>query len=169
MEGFLFLVNHELISSKEQITLLFIFIFQEQPPFDKKQFITYMKRYIKLLTAKLEGEQQELFKKHIEGATKSLLSKLKDLQLYVLYLLWIYIVYCLVVSFMHKWFLIVINVTVLWGRVCTMMEALSLLTTRKVLLIQLLSTLPMDWRKSSAEHMQCRPRSYLIWAEKLCP
>lgn len=91
MEGFLFLVNHELISSKEQITLLFIFIFQEQPPFDKKQFITYMKRYIKLLTAKLEGEKQELFKKHIEGATKSLISKLKDLQFYVLHLFFGYI------------------------------------------------------------------------------
>lgn len=54
---------------------------QEQPSFDKKQFVTYMKRYIKLLTAKLDGEKQESFKKHIEGATKFLLSKLKDLQL----------------------------------------------------------------------------------------
>jgi hypothetical protein len=34
-----------------------------------------------LLTPKLEGEKQELFKKHIEGATKYLLPKLKDLQL----------------------------------------------------------------------------------------
>ena len=55
--------------------------FQEQPAFDKKQFVTYMKRYIKLLTPKLDEEKQELFKKHIEGATKFLLSKLKDLQL----------------------------------------------------------------------------------------
>lgn len=54
---------------------------QEQPAFDKKQFVTYMKRYIKLLSPKLEGEKQELFKKHIEGATKFLLSKLSDLQL----------------------------------------------------------------------------------------
>ncbi|KAG4911269.1 hypothetical protein JHK87_057385 [Glycine soja] len=101
------------------------FRLQEQPSFDKKQFIAYMKRYIKLLTAKLEGEKQELFKKHIEGATKSLISKLKDLQFYVLHLFFGYIL-------------------------------------GKVLLIQLLSTLPMDGRKSSAEHMQCRPRSYLI-------
>lgn len=59
------------------------FRLQEQPPFDKKQFVTWVKRYIKLLTPNLEGEKQEEFKKHIEGATKFLLSKLKDLQLYV--------------------------------------------------------------------------------------
>lgn len=58
---------------------------QEQPAFDKKQFVTYMKRYIKLLTPKLEPEKQELFKKHIEGATKFLLSKLSDLQLYAMF------------------------------------------------------------------------------------
>lgn len=54
---------------------------QEQPPFDKKQFITYMKRYIKLLTPKLDEEKQELFKKYIPEATKFLLSKINDLQL----------------------------------------------------------------------------------------
>ncbi|WOL18580.1 translationally-controlled tumor protein [Canna indica] len=59
------------------------FRLQEQPPFDKKQFVTYMKRYIKLLTPKLDEEKQALFKKHIEGATKFLLSKLSDLQFFV--------------------------------------------------------------------------------------
>ncbi|KAK6265377.1 hypothetical protein QUC31_016214 [Theobroma cacao] len=59
------------------------FRLQEQPPFDKKQFVTYMKRLIKNLTPKLEGEKAETFKKHIEGATKFLLSKLKDLQFFV--------------------------------------------------------------------------------------
>ncbi|KAJ7977932.1 Translationally-controlled tumor protein-like [Quillaja saponaria] len=59
------------------------FRLQEQPAFDKKQFVTYIKRYIKLLTPKLEEEKQELFKKHIEGATKYLLSKLKDFQFFV--------------------------------------------------------------------------------------
>ena len=59
------------------------FRLQEQPSFDKKQFVTYMKRYIKLLTAKLEAEQQEVFKKNIEGATKFLLGKLKDMQFFV--------------------------------------------------------------------------------------
>lgn len=63
--------------------MFFFSHFQEQPAFDKKQFVTFVKRYIKLLTPKLEPEKQELFKKHIEGATKYLLSKLKDLQLYV--------------------------------------------------------------------------------------
>ncbi|XP_028770914.1 translationally-controlled tumor protein homolog [Neltuma alba] len=59
------------------------FRLQEQPAFDKKQFVSYMKKYIKLLTPKLEPEKQELFKKHIEGATKYLLSKLSDLQFFV--------------------------------------------------------------------------------------
>lgn len=54
---------------------------QEQPPFDKKQFVSWVKKYIKTLTPKLEGEKQEQFKKNIEGATKFLLSKLSDLQL----------------------------------------------------------------------------------------
>ncbi|KAK4273431.1 hypothetical protein QN277_021835 [Acacia crassicarpa] len=59
------------------------FRLQEQPAFDKKQFVGFMKKYIKLLTPKLEPEKQELFKKHIEGATKYLLSKLSDLQFFV--------------------------------------------------------------------------------------
>lgn len=54
---------------------------QEQPPFDKKQFVGYIKKYIKQLTPKLDAEQQEFFKKNIEAATKYLLSKLSDLQL----------------------------------------------------------------------------------------
>ncbi|WOK94702.1 translationally-controlled tumor protein [Canna indica] len=59
------------------------FRLQEQPAFDKKQFISYMKRYIKLLTAKIDEKKQDMFKKHIEGATKFLLSKLRDLQFFV--------------------------------------------------------------------------------------
>ncbi|KAH6780289.1 translationally controlled tumor protein [Perilla frutescens var. hirtella] len=59
------------------------FRLQEQPPFDKKQFIGYIKKFIKLLTAKLEGEKQEEFKKSIEGATKYLISKIKDLHFFV--------------------------------------------------------------------------------------
>ncbi|CAO2142646.1 unnamed protein product, partial [Urochloa humidicola] len=59
------------------------FRLQEQPAFDKKQFVTFIKRYIKNLTAKLEPEKAEEFKKGIEGATKFLLGKLKDLQFFV--------------------------------------------------------------------------------------
>ncbi|KAG2407237.1 Translationally-controlled tumor protein-like protein [Vigna angularis] len=59
------------------------FRLQEQPGFDKKQFLVFMKRYIKLLIQKLDEEKQKLFKKHIEGATKFLLSKIKDLQFFV--------------------------------------------------------------------------------------
>jgi hypothetical protein len=54
---------------------------QEQPPFDKKSFVSYIKKYIKNLTAVLEPEKADEFKKGVEGATKFLLSKLKDLQL----------------------------------------------------------------------------------------
>uniref|UniRef100_A0ACD5W8N8 Uncharacterized protein n=1 Tax=Avena sativa TaxID=4498 RepID=A0ACD5W8N8_AVESA len=59
------------------------FRLQEQPAFEKKQFITFMKRYIKNITGKLEGEELECFKKNIEPATKYLLGKLKDLQFFV--------------------------------------------------------------------------------------
>ncbi|KAJ1395218.1 Translationally controlled tumor protein, conserved site [Sesbania bispinosa] len=59
------------------------FRLQEQPAFDKKQFLAFMKRYIKLLSPKLDEEKQGLFKKHIEGATKFLLSKINDLQFFV--------------------------------------------------------------------------------------
>ena len=47
------------------------FRLQEQPVFDKKQFVTYMKRFIKNLAPKLEGEQAQNFKKHIERAHRS--------------------------------------------------------------------------------------------------
>ncbi|XVF66211.1 hypothetical protein PTKIN_Ptkin10aG0017400 [Pterospermum kingtungense] len=59
------------------------FRLQEQPAFYKKQFITYIKRFIKNLSSKLDEEKAEIFKKHIERATKFLLSKLKDLQFFV--------------------------------------------------------------------------------------
>ncbi|XP_010486008.1 PREDICTED: translationally controlled tumor protein 2-like isoform X2 [Camelina sativa] len=56
---------------------------KEQPSFDKKQFVMFMKRYIKQLSPKLDSEKLELFKKHIESATKFLMSKLKDFQFFV--------------------------------------------------------------------------------------
>ncbi|KAI3860813.1 hypothetical protein MKW98_023598 [Papaver atlanticum] len=59
------------------------FRLQEQPPFDKKQFVTYIKRFIKTLTPKLGEEEKAKFNKGIEAATKYLLPKLKDLQFFV--------------------------------------------------------------------------------------
>ncbi|PWA73176.1 translationally-controlled tumor protein [Artemisia annua] len=56
------------------------FRLQEQPPFHKKQFIAYIRKYIKLLTPKLDAEKEEFFKKNVEAATKYLLGKLSDLQ-----------------------------------------------------------------------------------------
>ncbi|KAL0388794.1 UNVERIFIED_CONTAM: Translationally-controlled tumor protein [Sesamum radiatum] len=67
--------------SVKVVDIVDTFRLQEQPPFDKKQFVAYIKKYIKLLSTKLEGEKQEQFKKTIEGATKYLLAKIKDLQL----------------------------------------------------------------------------------------
>lgn len=58
---------------------------QEQPPFDKKQFIAYIRKYIKLLTPKLDGEKEDFFKKNVEAATKYLLRKLSDLHLQVFF------------------------------------------------------------------------------------
>eukprot|EP00252_Welwitschia_mirabilis_P017171 TRINITY_DN38090_c0_g1_i1.p1 TRINITY_DN38090_c0_g1~~TRINITY_DN38090_c0_g1_i1.p1 ORF type:complete len:168 (+),score=27.37 TRINITY_DN38090_c0_g1_i1:272-775(+) len=59
------------------------FRLQEQPSFDKKQFMAVMKKYIKNLTPKLPEERQEVFKKNVEAAVKFLLSKLSDLQFFV--------------------------------------------------------------------------------------
>jgi len=59
------------------------FRLQEQPPFDKKQFLTQIKKFIKNLSEKLDEDQKEHFRKNIEGATKFLLSKIKDLQFFV--------------------------------------------------------------------------------------
>ncbi|EFH55778.1 hypothetical protein ARALYDRAFT_902571 [Arabidopsis lyrata subsp. lyrata] len=48
--------------------------------FDAAMLLKFMKRYIKQLSPKLDSEKQELFKKHIKSATKSLMSKLRDFQ-----------------------------------------------------------------------------------------
>lgn len=55
--------------------------YRSNPLFDKKQFVAYMKKYIELLTPKLNAEKQAQLEKGIEGATNFLLSKLSDLQL----------------------------------------------------------------------------------------
>jgi len=59
------------------------FRLQEQPPFDKKQFVAFIKKYIKNLTPLLPEDRQEKFKKGIEGAVKFLLPKVKDFQYFV--------------------------------------------------------------------------------------
>ncbi|XP_047155698.1 translationally-controlled tumor protein homolog isoform X2 [Vigna umbellata] len=70
-------------SAVKVVDIVDTFRLQEQPTYDKKTFIAYMKKFIKNLSGKLEGEQLELFKKHIEGATKYLLPKLKEFQFFV--------------------------------------------------------------------------------------
>lgn len=59
------------------------FRLQEQPPFEKKPFVAWVKKYIKNLTPKLDAEKAEAFKKSVESATKLLMSKLSDLQFFV--------------------------------------------------------------------------------------
>ncbi|MCL7022971.1 hypothetical protein MKW94_022150 [Papaver nudicaule] len=59
------------------------FRLQEQPAFDKKQFVAYIKRFMKTLTPKLSEEDKAKFNKGMEAATKYLLPKLKDLQFFV--------------------------------------------------------------------------------------
>uniref|UniRef100_A0A1J3I7M2 Translationally-controlled tumor protein-like protein n=1 Tax=Noccaea caerulescens TaxID=107243 RepID=A0A1J3I7M2_NOCCA len=70
-------------SAVKVVDIVDTFRLQEQPPFTKKDFIGYIKKYIKLLTPKLNEEEQAAFKKGIEGATKYLLPKLSDLQFFV--------------------------------------------------------------------------------------
>ncbi|XP_056690909.1 translationally-controlled tumor protein homolog [Spinacia oleracea] len=59
------------------------FRLQEKPPYDKKQFVAWVKGYIKNLIGKLEAEKANEFKKNVEAATKFLMSKLKELQFFV--------------------------------------------------------------------------------------
>ncbi|KAG5416445.1 hypothetical protein IGI04_004012, partial [Brassica rapa subsp. trilocularis] len=63
------------------VDIIDTFRLQEQPPFDKKQFVMFMKRYLRQTVPKLESEKQKIIKKHIDSATKFLVSKLKDFQL----------------------------------------------------------------------------------------
>ncbi|KAL2922224.1 Translationally-controlled tumor protein-like protein, partial [Bienertia sinuspersici] len=59
------------------------FKLQEQPAYGKKQFVAWVKNYIKSLTAKLEAEKADEFKKNVEATTKFLMSKINDLQFFV--------------------------------------------------------------------------------------
>jgi hypothetical protein len=59
------------------------FRLQEQPPFDKKGFMGYIKKYIKALSPLVPKERADIFKKEIEPAVKFLISKLTDLQFFV--------------------------------------------------------------------------------------
>ena len=61
--------------------LIFFNCCQEQPAFDKKGFMGYMKKYLKTLTPLVAEDRQATFKKDVEAAVKFLLSKLGDFQL----------------------------------------------------------------------------------------
>ncbi|KAI3801715.1 hypothetical protein L1987_29828 [Smallanthus sonchifolius] len=57
---------------------------KEQPSMDKKQFVDYIKMYIKLLTPSLMQSNKIFLRKNFEPATKFLPSKFNDLRLQVL-------------------------------------------------------------------------------------
>lgn len=63
------------------VDIIDTFRLQEQPAFDKKTFMAYIKKYLKKLTDLVPAERQASFKKDVEAAVKFLLSKLSDLQL----------------------------------------------------------------------------------------
>ncbi|XP_047318573.1 translationally-controlled tumor protein homolog [Impatiens glandulifera] len=69
--------------SVKVVDIVDTFRLQEQPAFDKRQFMAYMKKFIKVLITKLDTANTEVFKKNIEGAIKFLLSKINDLQFFV--------------------------------------------------------------------------------------
>ncbi|XP_024403138.1 translationally-controlled tumor protein homolog [Physcomitrium patens] len=65
------------------VDIIDTFRLQEQPAFDKKTFMAYIKKYLKKLTDLVPAERQASFKKDVEAAVKFLLSKLSDLQFFV--------------------------------------------------------------------------------------
>ena len=71
-------VNDEAV---KVVDIIDTFRLQEQPPFDKKGFMGYMKKYLKALTPKVPAERQEEFKKDVQEAVKYLITKLGDFQL----------------------------------------------------------------------------------------
>ena len=70
-------VNDEAV---KVVDIVDTFRLQEQPPFDKKGFMGYMKKYLKALTPMVPAERQEGFKKDIQEAAKFLVGKLGDFQ-----------------------------------------------------------------------------------------
>eukprot|EP00246_Nothoceros_aenigmaticus_P008148 TRINITY_DN22659_c0_g1_i1.p1 TRINITY_DN22659_c0_g1~~TRINITY_DN22659_c0_g1_i1.p1 ORF type:complete len:169 (+),score=39.88 TRINITY_DN22659_c0_g1_i1:121-627(+) len=59
------------------------FRLQEQPSFDKKTFVGYIKKFIKNVTPLVTEDRRQDFMKNIEGAVKFLLGRLKDFQFFV--------------------------------------------------------------------------------------
>jgi hypothetical protein len=69
------------MTSLKVVDIVDTFRLQEQPAFDKKGFMSYMKKYLKTLTPLVPKEREGTFKDDIQAAVKFLISKLSDLQL----------------------------------------------------------------------------------------
>eukprot|EP00245_Coleochaete_scutata_P010769 TRINITY_DN3878_c0_g1_i1.p1 TRINITY_DN3878_c0_g1~~TRINITY_DN3878_c0_g1_i1.p1 ORF type:complete len:169 (+),score=49.60 TRINITY_DN3878_c0_g1_i1:164-670(+) len=65
------------------VDIIDTFRLQEQPPYDKKGFMSYIKGYLQKLTPLLPEDRVSDFKNDVQGAVKYLLSKLSDLQFFV--------------------------------------------------------------------------------------
>eukprot|EP00897_Mesotaenium_endlicherianum_P000596 jgi/Mesen1/10537/ME000083S10044 len=65
------------------VDIIDTFRLQEQPPYDKKGFMAYIKGYLQKITPQIPADRQDQFKADVQGAVKYLLGKLSDLQFFV--------------------------------------------------------------------------------------
>lgn len=72
-------------SSRRVVDIIDACRLQEQPAFDKKQFMAYIKPWLSKVLEKLPDEKKDEFKEKSQPAIKFLLGKLKDLQLCVVF------------------------------------------------------------------------------------
>lgn len=71
-------------SAEKVVDIVDTFRLQEQPSFDKKGFVAFMKGWVQKITPLLDPSRATTFKAKLPDATKFLLGKVKDLQLYVI-------------------------------------------------------------------------------------
>eukprot|EP00271_Cylindrocystis_brebissonii_P011901 TRINITY_DN29913_c0_g1_i1.p1 TRINITY_DN29913_c0_g1~~TRINITY_DN29913_c0_g1_i1.p1 ORF type:complete len:167 (-),score=51.21 TRINITY_DN29913_c0_g1_i1:842-1342(-) len=70
-------------SAVKVVDIVDTFRLQEQPSYDKKGFMAYMKKYIQKLTTLLPEERVDSFKAEVQAAVKFLVGKLSDLQFFL--------------------------------------------------------------------------------------
>lgn len=69
-------------SQRRVVDIIDGFRLVEQPPYDKKAFMGYVKPWLKLVAEKLPEDQVEEFKTKAQSAIKFLIGKIKDLQFF---------------------------------------------------------------------------------------
>jgi hypothetical protein len=68
---------------RKVVDLIESFRLQEQPAYDKKQFMAYVKPWLAKVVEKLPADQKDEFKTKAQPALKFLLSKIKELQFFL--------------------------------------------------------------------------------------